>query len=133
MDKMMEALDKLDGTNSHLQTKDDLRVNLETVTAVSTVLKALALGIEVKLDGRFIVMVEGRLYIKGVSYNTGTQESSDSFMGYGNQITYDQLMDTITKAAVEDPEWLPRIKAEGAMKIVLNDLDKRKKWSGVGD
>lgn len=130
MSKMMEALDNLDGTNEHLQTKDDLKANLEKVNMFTAVLKALALGVEVKLENRFIVMVEGELYIKGVSYNTKTEESSSSYLGFGH-MPYSYFIPAIEKAAVADPKWLETIRAEVAIKMVMNNLDKT--WKGIGD
>ncbi|MNM92123.1 hypothetical protein D3C81_1044450 [compost metagenome] len=123
MDPMMEALEKLDGKNEHLVTKDDIKKNLERINVVTTVLKALAVGVEVKLEGRFIVMVEGLLYIKGIRYDTIKKESSNDYMGFNN-ISYEYLLTAAERVAKENPEWINRLKAETAIVVVLNNLDR---------
>jgi hypothetical protein len=129
MNKMMEALEKMDGSNEHLQTKDDLKVNLDKVNMFTTVLKALALGVEVKLDNRFIVMIEGQIYMKGLKYDSKTEEASSTYLGF--DMPYSYFIPAIEKAAAADPKWFENLQFETASKMVLNNLDK--KWVGVGD
>jgi hypothetical protein len=127
---MTEVLKKLDGSNEHLQTKDDLKANLDKVNMFTAVLKALALGVEVKLENRFIVMVEGQLYIKGMKYDTKMEEASSSYLGFGH-MPYSYFIPAIEREIAANPEWLENLKAETAVKMVMNNLDK--KWIGVGD
>lgn len=128
MDAMMKALDN--GINEHLQTKDDLKINLAKVDMFTAVLKALALGVEVKLDNRFIVMVEGQLYIKGISYNTTTQEASSDYLGFSS-MPYEYFIPAIEREAKATPDWLDKIHLETAIKMTMNNLGKT--WTGVGD
>jgi hypothetical protein len=77
-------------------------------------------------------MVDGKLYVKAFIFETKTQTSSTRYLGYSSNLTFDNLLDIISKKVEADPEWLVKIKAETAMTIVLNNLDK-KSWLGVGD
>jgi hypothetical protein len=91
--------------------------SIEKIKIFNDILEAMAVGVEVKMDGRFFVMSDGLLYTKHIDYNLDTKRYRVFYRGY-NHMPYDHLMHMFLTAA-EDKNWLADVRMRKDILIAI--------------
>lgn len=111
-------------TSSLVYDKDDIRDNLKVVDAMNIVLKALAYGETIEIEGKRIQMQKGLLYCKGWNYKNGefidpVEGDHSAHLGMSH-MPWEYWVSTIGEIS---PERLNEIKTLYAVKATLNNLN----------
>jgi hypothetical protein len=110
---------------SLVQDKDDILDNLAVVDAITVVLRALAYGETVELDGTRLEMQEGLMYIRPYQLVKGELVDIDDrtqYMGM-NHLPWEYWVRVVKELS---PERLLEIKLMYAIKATLNPLSSKR-------
>lgn len=113
----MENRDKLlEAPNELIVAVESMNNNLVKVNALNTVLRALALGVSVKIGDKYLAMIQGRLFVKGLSCRDGVCHVQ--YLSY--DLHFSSLLNSICEEQDKNPEWLEGVKAQADLVYNLN-------------